>query len=292
MIFYTKHDPRYYDKRLYKGGGGGAAPQTSTTVQSMPDELKPLAAAYTNNAINLSQQGYTPYGGQRNADLNTAQQLGIGMTQNRALNGDPTMNAGSQFLQGQLNQGPQGATQNPFAGPNPYLDSMVKKSQDSVVNQFNTMTKPQTESAMSNSGSFGNAGLDEVLQGQQKAAVGQMSDISNSMYGQAADKAAQYGESFAGRNDQAMQNSASNGFNAANLGLQYGNQAYKDAQALGQSGQIQQNQDQNNLDFQYQQFLDAGNLPYKQLGAMSGVFGSNQGGTSSTTQSGGNKGGK
>jgi hypothetical protein len=266
------------------GGGGGGGPQTSTTVQSMPNELRPLASAYTDKAIGLANQGYTPYGGQRNADLNTTQQLGIGMVQDRALNGDSTVNAGSQFLQNQLNKGPTGATQNPYAGPNPYLDLMVKKSQDSVVNQFNTMVKPQTETAMSNSGSFGNAGLDEVLQGQQKAAAGQMADISNSMYGQAYNTSQQLGESFAGRNDQAMQNFASNGMNAANLGLQYGNQAYNDASQLARAGQIQQNQDQNNLDFNYQQFQDAGNLPYKQLGAMSGVFGSNLGGSSSTTQ--------
>lgn len=272
-------------------GGGGGGPQSSSTVQSMPDELKPLAAAYTDKAINLGNQIYTPYGGKRNADFNTAQQLSMGMTQGRALNGDATINAGKNFLQGQLNQGPQGATRNPYAGPNPYLDSMVKRSQDSVANQFNTMTKPQTESAMSNSGSFGNAGLNEVLQGQQKAAAGQMADISNSMYGQAYNTDQQLGESFAGRNDQAFQNDAQNGMNAANLGLQYGNQAYTDASQLGKVGQAQQNQNQSNLDFDYQQFQDAANLPYKQLGAMSGVFGSNLGGSSTTTQQGG-RGGK
>ena len=271
--------------RIY--GGGGSNGGSSQTTQSIPDELKPLASAYTNKAIGLSNQQFNPYQGQRNADLNTTQNLGIGMVQNRALNGDATVNAGSQFLQNTMNAGKQGATANPYAGPNPYLDAMVNKSQQAVANNFNTMTKPQTETAMANSGSFGNSGLTEQLQNQQKAAVTQMADISNSMYGNAYNTQAQMGESFAARNDAARQNQTQNGMGAAQLGLQYGNQAYTDAAQLGKAGQVQQDQNQNNLDFNYNQYQDASNLPYKQLSAMSGVFGSNLGGSSSTTQTGG-----
>lgn len=245
--------------RVYGGGGSGGG--SSTTTQSIPDELKPLASAYTNKAIGLSNQQYNPYMGQRNADLNTTQNLGIGMVQDRALNGDPTMRAADQTLRQTL-QGGQ---------TNPYLDSMVNKSQQSVVNNFNTMTKPQTETAMANSGSFGNSGLTEMLQNQQKAAGMQMADISNSMYGNAYNT------------DRANQMSA------LQLAPQYGNQAYTDAAQLGRAGQMQQDQSQNNLDFNYNQFQDASNLPYKQLSAMAGVFGSNLGGSSTTTQNSGGK---
>lgn len=325
------------------GGGGGG---TSTTTQSIPDELKPLASAYTNKAIGVSNQDYNPYGGQRNADLNTTQNLGIGMVQNRALNGDPTINAGSNFLQRSLNSGPQGATQNyvggvtsqnnpyagsiksgsnPYAGPNPYLDQQVNKAQQSVANNFNTMIKPQTESSMVNSGSFGNSGLEEQMQNQQKAAAMQMSDIANNMYGGAYNNSAQLaesganrdmqaqqanaqlgesgasrnlqaqqfnsqlGENFASRNDASRQNYMTNNLQAAGQGLQYGNQAYTDAAQLGKAGQIQQDQNQNNFDFNYQQFQDASNLPYKQLAAMSGALGTNMGGSSTTKSSGGGK---
>ena len=77
--------------------------------------------------------------------------------------------------------------------------------------------------------------------------------------------------------------------NAAQLGLNYGNQAYTDAGQLMQAGQTLQDQQQQGLDFDYQQFLEQQNLPYKQLAAMSGVFGSNLGGSSTTTQTGGGK---
>lgn len=71
------------------------------------------------------------------------------------------------------------------------------------------------------------------------------------------------------------------------MAQQFGNQAYTDAEQMLKAGQTAQDQEQQNLDFNYQQFQEAENLPYKQLAAMSGVFGSGLGGTSTSTQSGG-----
>lgn len=254
------------------GGGGGGQ---STTTQSIPDELKPLASAYTNKAINLSNQGFTPYGGQRYADLNPTQNLGIGMVQDRALNGDPTMNAGAGFLQRSLASGPQGATANPYAQQgNPYLDAAVNKAQGNVLANANA--------AAARSGSFGNSGIAEQ-------AAKQMSDLASTMYGNAWGQQAQLAESGAGRNDAMFQNWMGNNLNATGQALNYGQSAYNDANQLMRAGQMLQDQQQQNLDFNYQTFQDAQNLPYKHLGAMSGVFGSNLGGSSTTTQSGGGK---
>lgn len=240
---------------------GGSSGGTTQTQQEIPAELKPLARAYTDKAIGLSQTPWTPYGGDRFADLNTTQNLGIGMIQNRALGGSQTMNNAenslNQFIQG-------GQT-------NPYLDSMVAKAQGSVVDQFNNMVKPQTEAAMRNSGSFGNSGLQQQMQLQQQAAGQQMSDIATQMYGQA------YGQ------DQA------NRMQAIGMAPTFGNAAYQDASQLLNAGQMQQDQNQQNLDFGYQQFQEAQNKPYKDLASMAGVFGTNLGGSSTTIQSGGGK---
>lgn len=245
--------------RVYGGGGGGEG--TSTTTQNIPEELKPLAKKYASDAINLSNRAYTPYNGQRYADTNMTQNLGIGMIQNRALNGSQTINNAENAL-----------NQNIAGGQtNPYLDSLVSKAQGSVVDQFNNMTKPQTESAMVNSGSFGNAGLQQLMQNQQKAATQQMGDIATSMYGQAYET---------DKNRQMQSIGMAQGF---------GNQAYQDASQLMNAGNFQQDQKQQNLDFNYQQFQDWQNDPYKKLAAMSGVFGSFPGQSSTTTQSGGGK---
>ena len=230
-------------RRIMGGGGGGGG--ESTTIQSIPDELKPLASAYTNKAINLSNQGSTPYGAQRFADLNPTQHLGIGMVQDRALNGSATMNN----AEGALNQTIAGQT-------NPYLDAMVNKAQGSVLGNANA--------AAARSGSFGNSGIAEQ-------AARQMGDVATQMYGQAYD-------ADAGRR-----------LSAIGMAPTFGNPAYADAQQLMNAGQIMQDQKQQNLDFGFQQFQDAQNLPYRQLAAMSGVFGSGLGSTSTTTQSGGGK---
>lgn len=230
-------------RRVMGGGGGGG--QTATTTQSIPDELKPLASAYTNKAINLSNQGFQPYGGQRYADLNPTQSLGIGMIQDRALNGSATMNN----AESNLNQMMGGGT-------NPYLDAMVNKAQQGVLGNANA--------AAARSGSFGNSGIAEQ-------AARQMGDLATNMYGQ------QYNA------DQSRR------MQAIGMAPTFGDAAYRDASQLMNAGQVMQDQQQQNLDFNYGQFQEAQNLPYKQLGAMSGVFGSNLGGSSTTTQSGGGK---
>ena len=228
--------------RLICGGGGGGG--SSTTTQSIPQELKPLAEAYVGKAINLGNTGFTPYTGQRYADLNETQQQGLGAITQRATQGSQTINN----AEGQLNQIIAGGN------TNPYLDSMVDRAQQNVISNFNT--------GAVNSGSFGNSGLQEQF---QKG----LGDVAAQMYGQAYDQ------------DRTRQ------MQGIGMAQQFGNQAYSDAQQLLNAGQIRQDQSQQGLDFGYQQFQDAQNLPYKQLAAMAGPFGSNLGST--TTQSGGGK---
>lgn len=230
--------------RIFGGGGGGGG--ESRTIQNIPEELKPLATKYASDAINLSNQAYTPYTGQRFAGLNNTQQQGLDAITQRATQGSQTINN----AEGQLNQIIAGGN------TNPYLDSMVSRAQDSVRSQFNT--------GAVNSGSFGNAGLTEQF---QKG----LGDVATQMYGQAYD------------GDRARQ------MQGIGMAQQFGNQAYQDAGQLLNAGQLMQDQQQQGLDFGYQQFQEQQNDPYKKLAAMSGVFGSFPGQSSTTTQSSGGK---
>lgn len=240
-LIYTKHDPRRYDGRLYKGGGGGGG--SSTTTQSIPDELKPLANAYTNKAMGLSNQPFQPYYGQRFADLNSTQQRGLGMIEQRAMSGPGTLGN----AEGALNQLIAGTS-------NPYLDASVSKAQQSALGAGQT--------AAIRSGSFGNSGIAE-------ATAKQVADIGTTMYGNAY-------ESDAARRMQAI-----------GMAPQINMAGYQPAQQLLNAGQIRQDQAQQGMDFNYSQFQEAQNKPYKDLAAMSGVFGSNLGGSSTTQQSSG-----
>ena len=223
------------------GGGGG----TSTTTQNIPEELKPLATAYTGKAIELSNQPFTPYTDQRYTGLNPTQNTGIGMVQNRALGGSATVDNAET----QLNQMISG-------GSNPYLDAMYDRAAGKVSGSVN--------SQFNRPGAFGNTAHQQVL--------------ADSLGGMATDL---YGGAYAQDRANQMQ--------AIGMAPQFGDLAYKDASQLLNVGQIQQDDSQNPLDFQYQQFQEEQNDPYKKLAAMSGVFGSNLGSSSTTnsTQSGG-----
>lgn len=231
-------------KRTYGGGGGDSG--SSTTVQSIPNELKPLATEYSNQAIDLSKQEWTPYEGQRYADLNQAQNMGLGMTMDRALSGSQTVNN----AEGQLNNMiGMGAT-------NPYLDSMYQQAAGNVSNSVN--------SQFANAGRYGSGAHTEAL-------TKGLGDMATNLYGGAY-------EADRGRQMQAI-----------GMAPTFGNQAYQDASQMLNAGQVLQDQQQQNLDFGYQQYQDQQNDPYKKLAAMSGVFGSNLGSTSTTTSSGGGK---
>lgn len=242
MIAWNKFSGYSPDGRrtLYKGGGGSS----TTTVQSIPNELKPLASAYTAQAMNLSNQPYTPYTQQRYADLNGTQNYGIGMVQDRAVNGSDTMDNAETNLNSMMD-----------GGSNPYLDESVNKALGNVQSRVNSQF---------NNNNYGTTAHQETL----ATALG---DTANDMYS---------------GNYQADQ---SRRLSAINSAPTFGNQAYTDASQLLNAGQLQQNQQQNNMDFNYQQFQDQQNLPYKNLAAMAGVFNSNLGGTSTSQSSGGGK---
>ena len=235
-------------RKPHKGGGGGGG-GTSTTTQDIPAELKPLASAYTTKAIDLGNQSYDPYQGQRYADLNQTQNYGIGMVQNRAVNGSNTINNAESNLNQIINGN----------NYNPYLDQMYGRAANQVANSVN--------SNFSSAGRYGSGAQNDVL-GKN------LGDLATNIYGGA------YAQ------DQA------NRLNAIQMAPTFGNQAYQDASQLLNVGQIQQDQAQNPLDFKYQQYQEQQNLPYKQLAAMSGVFGSNLGSSSTTQNSQSSGGGK
>lgn len=235
--------------RIYGGGGsGGGGPSTSTTSNQIDARFSPLIDYATQAAGNVQKSGFTPYEGQRYADMNGTQQAGIGMIQDRAMNGDPTMDQANSTLQQTLKGG----------NTNPYLDAMVQKAQGSVMGNMGAL--------QARSGSFGNSGIAE--QGAQ-----QMGKIATDMYGGA----------YASDRANQMQ--------ALGMAPQYGSQKYNDASQLMKAGGQMQDQSQQQNDFNFNQFQEKQNTPYKQMAAYSGLLGSSGSTGSSATQNSGNGGG-
>lgn len=147
---------------------------------------------------------------------------------------------------------------NQFIGgqQNPYLDATYQKAAEQVSNSVN--------------GNFSQAG--RYGSGAHTASLTEgLGDMATNIYG------------------GAYENDASRRMQAIGMAPEFGNMAYQDAGQLMNAGQTLQDQGQNNLDFAYQQYQDQQNDPYKKLSAMSGVFGSNLGGSSKTQSSGGGK---
>lgn len=71
---------------------------------------------------------------------------------------------------------------NPFLGTNnPYLQGNIDQTLGDITRNYNLAVKPQTESSMVNSGSFGNAGLQQMQQEQQRQLGTTLANTSNNM---------------------------------------------------------------------------------------------------------------
>lgn len=255
----SKHSGFVNGMQTCWGGGGG---QSSTTVTAIPTELKPLASAYATKAMDLSNQGYQSYDGQRYADLNGMQTSGADAMYNRAINGSSTVNAGEQNVADTLSGN--------YLNSNPYLDASFKAQSGAVTDAYNTAAKG-TDATMARSGAFGGSSWQQAQQQNSDTLAKNLGDLSTSVYA------------------NNYTNERANQMAAQNTALNYGNQDYTDASQAIKAGQMYQDQSQQNLDYGYEQYQDQQNLPYKQLAAMSGVFGTDLGKTQTTKSSGGGK---
>lgn len=290
--------------RPHKGGGGS----NSSTTQSIPTELKPLAAAYSSKAMDLANTPYQGYGGQQVAGMNWAQEQGAQAVYNRAFGGDALLNQSRATMQNGLASGnaatanPYGYAsdggRNPYAGQNAYLQQNIDAAMGDITRNYNDAIAPALTTQMVGSGSFGNTGNQAATQNSLNDLTKNLGNTASSMRMQDYATQQQLAESQIGRSLQNNQFNAGLGQDYAsrndqmksqylNLTPTYANQAYTDADQLSKTGQQWQDNAQQQLDAQYQNWAEAQNDPYKKLAAMSGVFGSGLGNTTNTKQSGG-----
>ena len=277
--------------------------QITQTQTSIPDYAKPYvenllgqAQAYTDP----TQSPYQQYMGERQAQFSPLQQFSYdnaALMQGAPQLQDATAMAGSAGL-GALNTG---YTYNPFQTKSfnspsmaesymsPYMNNVVARQQADAVRQSQIASQAQGAQA-ARAGAFGGSGdylmrgqargnlnrqLGDIMaQGQQAAytqGMGQFNQEQAATQG-AANLNAQQGQFGAGLGLQGLQ-TALTGANA--LG-QLGNTQYQQNMGINQMqnqyGLQQQGQTQNILNNQYQDFLNYQNAPYKQMGFMSDIL--------------------
>jgi hypothetical protein len=259
---------------------------------SIPDYAKPYVEELLGNAqglTDINQNPYMQYMGERVAQFSPLQQQSY---QNAALMqtapqlGDATAMAGTAGL-GALN------TQYTFNPANfdaataknmmnPYMQNVVERQQADAQRQADIARQAQGAQA-ARSGAFGGSG-DYLMRAQ---AAGNLARQKGDIQAQGLNNA--YGQAMGQYNTQNQLNAQQQQFGAGLglQGLQTANQAASNLANIGQTqygqnvgllnlqnqfGGQQQGQAQNILTGQYQDYLNAQNYPYKQLGFMSDML--------------------
>jgi hypothetical protein len=273
--------------------------QTTTTI---PDYAKPYVEELLGNAqglTDINQNPYMQYMRDRQAQFTPLQQQSFenaGLMQTAPQLGDATAMAGLAGL-GALNTqytfNPYEAQQ--FTGNNvqaymsPYMQNVVERQQQDATRQAAIAGQAQQAQA-ARSGAFGSSG-DYLMRGQ---AAGNLARQKGDIQAQGLQNA--YQQAMGQFNQSQAQNLAGQQLNAqqqqfgSGLGLQGLQTAMSGAKSLADIGQTQygqnlglldvqnrfgaqqQQQMQNALNTEYQDFLNAQNYPYKQLGFMSDML--------------------
>ena len=283
-----------------------AEPQISQITQSqtsIPDYARPYVENLLGSAQSYtdpSQNPYQQYMGERQAQFAPLQQMSYdnaAMMQGAPQLKDATAMAGSAGL-GALNTG---YTYNPFQTKSftdpgmaasymsPYMSNVVERQQADARRQGDIAAQIQGAQA-ARSGAFGGSG-DYLMRGQARNnlarqqgdifAQGQQAAYTQGM-GQfnqeqaatqsAANLNAQQGQFGAGLGLQGLQTALTGANALGNLGNTQYQQNMGINQMQNQYGLQQQQQSQNILNNQYQDFLNFQNSPYKQMGFMSDIL--------------------
>ena len=221
-------------------GGGSPSDTTSKTTTELPEWARPYSQQLLQRGADLSQNPMAVYQGQRTANLNGAQQQGMGMIQSRAQNGSAIVNAGQQNLQDTLG----GKYMQP--GSNPYLSSAIDQASQDVTRNYNGAVNAN-DANFARSGAFGGSAWQQAQQGAQHELANGLGNVSTQMNMQ------NYGQE------------RQNQIGAQNTALAYGQQPYQDAAQLMGAGATQYGYDQQKLTDQMALFNENAAAPYKSL---------------------------
>lgn len=238
----------------------GGAPSKTTTTTELPKYAQPYAESLMQRSAQLSDQQMPVYTGPRSAAMNGYQIAGNQMTANRALNGSAEIQSGSRALQNTLNGGflSQG---------NPYLSSVIDRSAQDVTRNYQGAVG-STDATFARNGAFGGSAWQNAQEGNARQLAQGLGDLSNQM---------RY---------QDYSNERNNMMQAMPMALQFGNQAYMDAQQLDRVGGTQYAYDQQLLDDSKSLWEDFAQSPYKQLDILANGIRGAVGGGGTVTQSG------
>jgi len=238
-------------------GDSQPAAQSVTTTNTAPwsGQQPYLETGFKRAESDILNQPQTFYPNSTVVPMNQNTTQGLNMQANRAIQGDPTVQAGAAQVAGTVG--------GDYLNANPYLQGAINNATQPIMQNFNESIIPGIQSGFSTAGRYGSG-----LQAQQQLRAGeaagrQASEIAMNMSN------AQYGDER-GRQLQ-----------AASLAPQYGQEAYRDAGSLQNVGAAYEAEAGQNLQEDITRFNQGQQAPKDALSQyMALVGGGSYGGSS------------
>lgn len=232
---------------------GAADNGQESRTSGLPDWMQPAAQQYVSTAQRLSQTPFTPYPGQGVAPMNTDQQAAMSQARTLAMQGDPSVNAARAQQANVVGGG--------MLNSNPYIDRVAQGIGDRMGEAYATGTRGRLTAG------FQQSGNDPRYSSAYEQTVGNTDRAFADSVGQTM--AGLYGDNY--RQERSAQDLASR------FSPQFASDMRTNTEGLLSAGNQQQQQQQNVNNFDYGQFQQQQQWPFKmneQLGsAINPAFG-------------------
>lgn len=240
------------------GGSSGSSKVTQTSKVELPSWAQPYAQGGLQLAASQVGRDYPQYTGTRVSPLTSQQTQGLQMTQDRAAQGSPMVQAAQQNATSTL----QGDYLDP--SKNPAWESGSK----AIADAYRTGTAATRNAAFSKAGAFGadNSAFNQYAGMQDQAFGNALGDLWGSLYNSERD----------------------NQFKASALAPQLAAQDYADAQAMIGVGDAYRQYNQDVANVGYEDWYNQQMWPQNQLNWFSGIMPGFLGNSGTTTQTGPN----
>lgn len=275
----------------------GTTPSTSTSVgtTAVPGWLQQYTAGILGEAANVASQPYPTYQGPRVAETTPDQQSAYQQVRNTVGQYQGPIAQATQLATSSANPGAIGQAINQLpqaqsyinssvaptaAQINPYVGNVIQNATNQATRFWNQNLKPSIDNTFTNSGQYGSSAHERAAMEQGANLTQQIQDTANAQYANAYQNAQQANLSAGQATGALGQTLGGLGYEQGVLGMQGASQLGNLAQvgqnlgiggagALDTIGLEQQNQNQQNLNTGYQDFLNQQQYPYQQLGWLS-----------------------
>jgi hypothetical protein len=198
------------------GGGGNT---TTTQKFEAPDFTIQPFKDYLNNVIQQAPGvASAVYQGQTVAPQSVESQVAGNMASSLAQYGSPLTATAYGQLQNTAagnNINPYATMGNAYAGDNPYLQSVIDKTNNDITNQFRAGTAAQTDSQAALQGAYGGSSWMQQQQANAKNLADSLANNENNLRMQNYNQSAQLAENQLNRATQGYQQDQANALNAA-----------------------------------------------------------------------------